>query len=626
MHTFAGIVSESPREHDFSALDAWMPNGSCESVCRNAVFRVRKGPGGDVPLVVSGNGRGKVMTLFSGHLENAVELKDMLEKSGHRPRSSAPGELLVHLYEKYGSDAFCRLRGSFAAAVYDTFRNRLLLGRDVIGAEALYYFIHRDVAVFSNELGILEKHPLMPDEPDANAIGTFLSLQYIPAPDTIYKDVRKLPPGHLLEMRMESGNASIRAFGKLDFSVKRGDLSFTEAQAELREIMEHEVAKELDSGDGATGVFLSGGIDSTILTALAAHHGKRRIEVFTVGFPDPAYDERAAARESVEFLNLRTGGKLRHHVRELGVPPLELAESLAARHAEPYADVSVLPTYLLCKFASETVGRAMGGDGGDEFFAGYERYGAMRIAGMFDLLPARFRKGMFSILYRLSPDSGERTFRGRARRMFKLLGDPSREAYFNLLDRCPAALKRELLGPKLRDALWHEGSDVFSQLEWELTAENPTESFSELDIRTYLPGDGCTKLDIASSASGIEVATPFLNRDVTDFSAKLPFEYKMFGGCRKRILKSAFSDLLPPELCKRRKRGFGSPMAKWFRKEWKSGAGTRLFDSVLCSGGFIEADALRKFWEEHQSGRADHSYLFWSLLNLAWFLERRCKA
>ena len=624
MHTFAGIASESLPEIGHAALEAALaPDPSC-AVCQKAFFCARKGPDGNAPLSVSGDGRGKVMTLFSGRLDNGPELKSMLEKSGYAPRGDAPEELLIGLYEKYGSDAFCRLRGSFAAAIYDTFKDRLLLGRDVLGAEELYYFLHRGAAAFSNELGVLETHPLMPDQLDVNAIGTFLSLQYIPAPDTVYRGVRKLPPGHLLEMRMESGNASIRCFGKLDFSVKRGNLSFAEARTELREMLDDEVTGELDKRGGEVGLFLSGGIDSTIIAALAANRaGKRQIDVFTVGFPDPAYDERAAAKESVEFINSRTNGRLRHHVLELGVPTLELAENLARRHAEPYADVSVLPTYLLCKFASETVASALGGDGGDEFFAGYERYGAMRIAGMFDLLPARLRKGVFSALCKLAPDSGERTVGGRARRMLKLLGDPSREAYFNLLDRCPAEVKKTLFASKLRDALWHDGAEVFQHLEWELTAENPTESFSELDIRTYLPGDGCAKLAIASSAAGIEVATPFLSCSVAEFSARLPFEYKMSGNCRKRILKAAFADLLPPGLSKRRKRGFGSPMAKWFRGEWRAGAEKQLFDSVLCSGGFIDGANLRRYWEEHQSGRADWSYLFWSLLNLEWFLRRR---
>ena len=247
----------------------------------------------------------------------------------------------------------------------------------------------------------------------------------------------------------------------------------------------------------------------------------------------------------------------------------------------------------------------------------------MRIAGYFDLLPEQLRKALFPALAKLVPDSGERTKCGRVRRMLRLIGDSSHDAYFHLLDRCPSELRHRLFGPKLRDALWHDPSEIFSHLEWELTAANPTEGLSELDIRTYLPGDGCTKLDIAAGVAGFEVVTPYLSRKIIDFSTRLPFEYKMLGNCRKRIMKAAFSDLLPPALAKRRKRGFGTPIAGWFRQHWRSGAEALLFDSALCADGYVDRDALRGVWQEHMSERVDRSYLLWSLVNLAWFLDRR---
>ncbi len=623
MRTFAGIVSDALQERDVATLAAMLPTGSLCETYQKAMFGACPGSDGAAPVVSFGDGRGKVISLFSGRLANAAELREMLEKSGHHPRNSRPEELLIHLYEKYGSDAFSRMKGAFSAAVYDASKHRLLLGRDIIGSEPLYYFIHRDVLVFANSLAVLEKHPLMPRDPDVNAVGTFLSLQYIPEPDTVFRNVRKLPSGHLLEMRLETANASIRSFGKLDFSAKRTDLSFADAKVELRRMLEHLVAVEIERRNGDIGVFLSGGVDSTILAALAARHaGGRQIDVFTVGFSDAAYDERNLARESVSFINAGTGGALNHHVRELEPCPLELAEKLAAYHDEPYADVSVLPTHLLCGFAAEKVGAAFGGDGGDEFFAGYERYSAMRIAGFFDLLPEQLRKGVFSILCNLVPDAGERTLCGRARRLLKLMADSSSDAYFNLLDRCPEELRRLLFGPKLKNALWHRSAEAFTRLEWELTALNPTEGYSELDIRTYLPGDGCTKLNIAAGAAGLDVTTPYLDWRIMDFSTSLPFEYKMLGRCRKRILKEAFSDILPPELFKRRKRGFGTPMARWFRSCWKTGTGEALFESTLCRNGYIERGALQSIWDAHMSGNADYSYLLWSLVNLAWFLRR----
>ena len=623
MNIFAGIVSDRSAERGVAELRAMLPSGARCELCQMAVFGVAETSDGAIPLRVKcGEGGSRILALFSGRLENLEELRRTVEKHGRNTISGSPEELLIHLYEIYGSDLFCRLKGSFAVAVYDSSRRRLLLGRDLVGGEPLCYFIHRDVLVFSGSFRLLTKHPLTPREIDENAVSTFLSLQYIPEPDTVFRGVRKLPPGHLLEFHLETGTPSLRAFAKWNFSVKSTDLSFAAAQRELRKIVEKEVAGAL--ADGNTGVCLSGGVDSTILASLAARcGGGRPIKVFTVGFDDAAYDERALAAESVEFINKQSGGKLEHHVRALPPLPLELAKMLAEFHGEPYADASVLPTHLLCRFAGEHVGAALGGDGGDEFFSGYERYRAMRLAAQYDILPEALRRSVFNALAKCLPDSGERTFCGRCRRMLKLLGDSSRGAYFHLLDRCPGELKKRLFGERMREALWHDASEVFSRWEWENSASHPAEIFAELDIHTYLPGDGCAKLNIAAGAAGIDVITPYLSSAVTAFSVKLPPEFKMHGRNRKRILKAAFADILPPSLKHRRKRGFGVPVASWLRGHWKGGVEEALFDSLLVPGGFVVKEELRNIWEEHQSGRADHSYLIWSLLNLAWFIDRQ---
>ena len=621
VNTFAGVVSERSAECGVAELRTMLPPDARCELCQMAVFGAARELGGAIPLRL-GNGEngGRILVLLSGRLENIAELRLTAERHGRSLVSGSPEELLIHLYEIYGSDMFGRLKGAFAIAVYDSARRRLLLGRDLVGGEPLYYFIHRDVLVFSGGFGILAKHPLAPREIDENAVSTFLSLQYIPEPDTIFRGVRKLPPGHLLEFHLETGTPSIRAFAKWNFSVKSSDLSFDDAKRKLRETVEAAVTKAL--ADGNTGVFLSGGVDSTILAALAARCGYKPIEVFTVGFADAAYDERALAESSVGFINRQTGGKLHHHIRELEPQPLELAQMLAEFHGEPYADASVLPTYLLCKFASGQVGAALGGDGGDEFFSGYERYRAMKLASQFDILPEALRRSLFNGLAKCMPDSGERTFGGRCRRLFKLLGDPSRSAYFHLLDRCPSDLKKRLFGERLRDALWHDSAEAFTRWEWELSTAHPIESFAELDIHTYLPGDGCAKLNIAAGAAGIEVVTPYLSSGVTKLSAHLPPEYKMRGRNRKRILKAAFADILPPDLARRRKRGFGVPVASWLRGHWKSGAEEVLFGSSLCAENFIVRDELRRIWEAHQSGKLDYSYLIWSLINLAWFIDK----
>ena len=239
MQTFAGIASEELSMGGDARLAAMLPpNARCEN---SPWAELGAEEGAAASLGDSGH---RVTALFSGRLENAGELRKRLADGGHQLQGDTPAELLIHLYKKHGSDAFSQLKGSFAAAVYDGGKHRLLLGRDVIGIEPLYYFIHRNVLVFSTRLPVLARHPLIPKELDANAVSVYLSLQYIPDPDTIYRNVRKLPPGHLLEARLESANTSIRSFRKIDFAAKRRELTFAEACAETRKRVENAVAAQ----------------------------------------------------------------------------------------------------------------------------------------------------------------------------------------------------------------------------------------------------------------------------------------------------------------------------------------------------------------------------------------------
>ena len=282
----------------------------------------------------------------------------------------------------------------------------------------------------------------------------------------------------------------------------------------------------------------------------------------------------------------------------------------------------MLPTYLLSKFAREQITVALSGDGADEVFAGYERYLAMRLATRFDLLPQPFRKLIFRQLARLIPNHGERSLAGRLHRMLNLLGSPTSRRYFELLDRCPAPIKQTLLGERLRDSLKHDSIEYFNLLQAKLTSTDRIERLTELDLHAYLPNDILPKVDIASMAASLEVRSAFLDREVVEFAAKLPLEYKLFGSNRKRILKAAFSDLLPPELMDRPKKGFGVPISLWLRNQWRRQAEAELFESKLLSENFIDSQALHDLWAAHQSGRYDYGYLLWGVLILSMFINR----
>ena len=368
---------------------------------------------------------------------------------------------------------------------------------------------------------------------------------------------------------------------------------------------------------------LSGGVDSCIVTGITAKLlYPKPCETFTAGFGNAAYDERSAAQRSAEIINSVCGGNLRCHEKEIKSDDFDLVLKLLPHFGEPFADASALPLFLLSEFAKSKISVALCGDGADEVFAGYERYLAMRYAEMVYWLPKTLRKMIFSTIAGVLPDKGERSTSGRLKRLMRLFASPEKSGYFNLLDRCPAALKKELFGPAMEKALKHDSAECFTSLDWELISTDKVEKLGELDLKTYLPGDILVKADISSMANALELRSPFLDTEVVEFAARLPMKYKLNGKERKKILKMAFPEFITPELSARPKRGFGVPVAAWLRESWKAPAQEKLFSSRLISEKFVNENTLKRLWDMHQSGVADHSYILWELIVLDLFLER----
>lgn len=583
--------------------------------CRLSVIDLS---GGRQPML-SKNGR--LAVVLNGEIYNFRALRTKLANFGHTFHTESDTETLIHLYEMYGSECVNYLDGMFAFAVYDIARKKLLLARDRLGQKPLFYFMDGDALVFASELDGLRQHPAFPKELARESLHNYLSLQYVPQPDTAFRHVRKLPPGHLLEQNLEHAQISIRCYWQADFSIKNTTLTMNSATAELRKLVEKAVEKRLVA-DVPLGTFLSGGVDSCIVTGIAAKlMYPAPCDAFTAAFNAASYDERDAARRSAEIINKVSGGNLRHHEREIHPDDFALVEQVFARFGEPFADASALPLFLLSKFAREKVTVALSGDGADEIFAGYERYLAMRYAEKVYALPQSVRKVIFGGMAALFPDHGERSKSGRFRRLLKLFAAPEDVGYFNLLDRCPENLKKELYGPAMADLADRSSSECFTSINWELIARDKVEKLGELDLRTYLPCDILPKADTASMANALELRSPFLDRAVVEFASRLPMEYKLSAKRRKYILCAAFPEFITPELLKRPKRGFGVPISAWLRGGWKTPVETRLFQSRLVKDGFIRADALRKYWERHQQGY-DFGYLLWDLLVLAIFLDR----
>ena len=565
---------------------------------------------------------GALVLIVNGEIYNFQEMRRDLEKRGHHFQTNTDSECIIHLYEEYGEDFVNFLDGMFAFALYDTVKHRVILGRDRLGQKPLLYFMDGETLIFASEFAGLMKHPDFPEKLDTYAISDYLSLQYIPSPDTAFRNVRKLPPGHLLCFNLTGNTVSIRCYWQLDYSIKNSELSIGAAAQELRKLVEKAVEKRLVS-DVPLGTFLSGGVDSCIITGITAKMlYPAPCEAFTAGFGNAAYDERSAARRSAELINSVCGGNLRCHEKEIKSDDFDLVLKLLPRFGEPFADASALPFFLLSEFAKSKISVALSGDGADEIFAGYERYLAMRYAEKIYWLPGTLRKMLFAGVAKMLPDKGERTTSGRIKRLLKLFASPEKSGYFNLLDRCPASLKKELFGPAMEKALKHNSAECFTTLDWELISHDKVEKLGELDLKTYLPGDILVKADVASMANALELRSPFMDTAVVEFAARLPMKYKLHGKERKKILKMAFPEFITPELSARPKRGFGVPVAAWLRESWKLPAQEKLFSSRLISGNFINESTLKRLWDMHQSGEADYSYILWELIVLDLFLEK----
>ncbi len=560
-----------------------------------------------------------IWTVFNGEIYNFKELRNELEGRGHVFKTVSDTEVIVHLYEEHGTEFPKRLNGMFAIAVLDSRRRRLVLARDRFGKKPLVYFRTDSCFAFASELAALRLHPQMPRTPDLQALWDYFSLQYIPSPRTVFKGVCKLSPGQVLELDLAERFTKTHRYWSHDFSVK-SEMDYDDAKIELRKLLSDAVERRLVA-DVPLGAFLSGGLDSSVIAGLMCEVSKGPVKTFTIGFDDPSYDEReAAAAAAAHFRNV-SKVPFESSVRVVEPQDFPSLELLVKHFGEPFADASMLPTYMLSKFARESVTVALSGDGADEVFGGYERYLAMKWARLADFIPYAVRRPVFGSIAELMPaSSAERSLQGRARRFVKALGSDSSQRYLDMISRFDEDLKRSVAGP-LFDSMPHGSThDYIKLVISHASSGDAVERLMEADIDSYLPCDILPKIDIASMACSLELRSPFLDYRVLEFSATLPRHYKQAGSVRKRILADAFADLIPPGVAKRPKRGFGVPVASWLRGAWLPVLKERLLEGRALKEGFIERAGAEALIEEHVSMKADRSYPLFSLLVLELFL------
>ena len=555
-----------------------------------------------------------VWVVLNGEIYNYPELRTALEARGHRFYTQSDTEAIVHAYEEYGNDVPRHLRGMFAFAIWDAKRKRLLLARDRVGKKPLLYATVGRKLIFASEFQAILQHPDVSREVNLDAISHYLSFMCVPAPITAFAGVQKLEPGHVLTW--QNGEVEVRRYWSLDFKNKI-DIPEEEAAERVVDLLREAVRVRLMS-DVPLGAFLSGGIDSSAVVALMSELSSERVKTFSIGFEEEEFNEINHARRVAE----RFGTD--HHEFIVRPNAVEVLPTLVRHYGEPFADSSAIPTYYLSKMTRQHVTVALNGDGGDECFAGYERYAAMRIAERYHRLPRLFREQVVEPALGAFPEAGPtRSLLGKARRFMDVVGRPTGERYLRWTSVFSEELKAELCTREfLRRTSkarplgyvqpWFEGNGEIDVVDRALMA----------DTSSYLPNDLLVKVDIASMAVSLEARSPFLDHHVMEFAASLPARYKLRGLTTKYLLKNALKGLLPGENLKRSKMGFGVPIGKWFRGELKSFLAETILSERALGRGYFKREAVRLLVDEHTNSRRDHAHQLWTLLMLElWHQE-----
>lgn len=553
--------------------------------------------------------------VFNGEIYNYQELRRDLDKRGHKFYTRSDTEAVVHLFDRYGRECLDHLRGMFAFAIWDTVDNSIFLARDRVGKKPLLYsHLPNGDLVFASEFKAILEHPSVTRDIDHAAIDAYLSYLCVPAPMTAYRHIRKLEPGHWL--RWKDGQIETGRYWLPDFS-KKIKITEEEAIEETTRLLRESTRLRMIS-EVPLGAFLSGGVDSSTVVALMARESDKPVKTFSIGFEEQDFSELEYAR--------RVAGHVGAEYNAFIVKPnaLEILPTLVEHYGEPYADSSAIPTYYVAKETRKHVTVALNGDGGDESFAGYERYVAMNIAEKYRRIPGIIRKGIFEFPIGLLPSSELKRSRIRDAKRFLKAAELNRvERYFRWTSTFDRNEKISVYTPDFSAAVAEEDPGKLIG-EWFGVANGASivDSTMLADQMCYLPNDLLVKVDIATMANSLEARSPFLDHKVIEFAASLPSHLKMKGFGTKSLLKKVAARLVPKEVVYRRKMGFGVPVGHWFRGEMSDFLRGSLLTERSLNRGIIRPERIRTYVEEHIDGKFDHSFRLWTLLMLELWFQR----
>jgi asparagine synthase (glutamine-hydrolysing) len=551
--------------------------------------------------------------VFNGEIYNYRELRAQLEKFGHRFYTDSDTEAIVHAYDQYGTDCPKYLRGMFAFAIWDERTKSLFLARDRVGKKPLLYAELDGQLVFGSEFNALLKHPGISRDVDFEAIHHYLSFICVPAPLTAYRAIRKLEPGHWLLWR--NGEIKIERYWQLDFSRKL-NISEEEAGERVVELLREAVRVRLMS-EVPLGAFLSGGIDSSAVVALMAQESSEQVKTFSIGFDEQDFSELHHARRLAEHVGAD------HHEFIVRPDAMEVLPTLVEHYGEPFADSSAIPSYYVAKETRAYVTVALNGDGGDECFAGYERYAGMSLARKYVNLPGALRNGLIGNVVNSVSGFDVRPKLRKAKRFFTAASMSPVECYLRWVSAFDEEMKQKLYSDSFR----HETANFRTAgiLEpWFAKANGAgiVDAALLTDTMTYLPNDLLVKMDIASMTVSLEARSPFLDHHLMEFAASLPEKLKLRGLKKKYLLKRVLKKLVPAENLNRSKMGFGVPIGHWFRGSMQPFLRETVLSEKALSRGLFKPEIVLQTIDQHVAGRIDHSHRLWTLLMLELWFQR----
>jgi asparagine synthase (glutamine-hydrolysing) len=557
---------------------------------------------GDQPMA---NEDQTVQVVFNGEIYNYLNLREKLVGKGHQFKSKSDTEVIVHAYEEYGVQCPEFFNGMFAFALWDASRRRLLLVRDHLGIKPLYYWLGKKSIIFGSELKSVIAHPDVPRIIDLAALDQFLTLEYIPAPKTIFEGVKKLPAGCLLVY--EHGEAAIKEYWDLP-EINPPDDENVVAEM-LIELIDDAVRMQLMS-DVPLGAFLSGGIDSSTIVASMSKASASPVKTFSIGFDDATYNELPYARAVAQRFNTE-------HREEILEPNIaDVAERLVRHLDEPFGDFSIFPTFLVSEVARREVKVVLSGDGGDELFGGYDTYVAQEMDRYYQYLPTRLRQKVLpGLMNRIPPRPAKKGLINKTKRFVEGAALSSALQHTRWMQFLTPQDKAALYKPSLRDSLNGQNSTAPLELYFRRKAsDDPLIQQQYVDLKTYLVDDILTKVDRMSMAVSLEARVPLLDFRIVELAVNLPANMKLNRGQTKRILKRAMVERLPSEVLNKPKQGFSIPLKNWLKGPLKPMMEDLLASDRITRRGYFNPDCVSRWVSDHLDGTMNHSHRLWALM------------